>query len=325
MSEPVISCLDLHPPQSEFIRDVTEGLLKEQKQLNPKYFYDERGSRLFDEICDLEEYYPTNTEIDILIDHAGDLAGHLSSDNSLIEFGSGSSAKIDHILEHNPGIRRYMPLDISREHLMKSARDFCSRWPKVEVTAVVGDFLNLTEFPDKDSGENRTVFFPGSSIGNLEKDDMQTVLEDTRRIVGDNGLFIVGVDLIKDRDVLHKAYNDSKGVTAAFNRNILHRMNDEFGAGFRPESWRHEAIYNESKDRVEMHLVCPDDQEITLGDQTVRFTRGETIHTESSHKFSVESFSERAGTAGFRREACYQDKNNYFAVMALRAEAAADA
>ena len=313
--------IDLNPPRDHFLEDVLEGLQKQPKQLLPKYFYDQRGSKLFDKICDLDEYYPTRTEISILDDHASDIENQLAPRCVLIEYGSGSSVKIKKLLDETHKITHYIPIDISKEHLKEAADRINQLYPKLSVTAICADYTKLDTLPEikgLDSSLQRLIFFPGSTIGNLLPQQAFELLKNAHRILGKDGKLILGFDLIKDPQVLKAAYDDREGVTAAFNRNILHRINRELQADFVVDDFVHEARFNQSKERVEMHLVAKRDCQVSIKGHSIAFQKGESIHTESSHKYRLESFANFAKEAGFVLDASFTDDKNYFAICIFR-------
>ena len=323
MSVPVapLAFHDLAPELDDFRADVLQGLAKPRKEIPPKYFYDERGSLLFDRICDLEEYYLTRTEIGLLRDHQAELAEAIGPDCLLIEYGSGSSRKAPVLLSALPRLRAYIPIDISKEHLLRSSAELAARQPGLAVIAVCADYTRLTQLPQlmKYQGAKRVIFFPGSSIGNYNPMQAILLLKTAAALVGAGGGMLIGVDLKKDRDVLHAAYNDSQGMTAAFNLNMLWRLRHELGARVEPAHFRHDAFYNEQIGRVEMHLVSTRDQNIELEGAVFRLAEGEGIHTENSYKYTVEEFRSMAEVAGFKSERVWCDARNLFSLHYLTA------
>ena len=303
-----IALLDLEPALEDFHQAVTRGLDQEQKQLPCKFFYDQRGSWLFDQICQLDEYYPTRTEIAIL-DSCADEIGEYSGEHPiLVEYGSGSSIKVRTLIEHlQPAV--YMPIDISKEHLVQAAQNFARDYPEMEVIAVCADYSADFELPVADEWQARrkTAFFPGSSLGNFTPEQARRFLLRVSSHLDPGDVFVIGLDLIKDPAVLHAAYNDARGITAEFNRNLLRRINAELGADFDPDQFAHEARYNDHLERVEMHLVSLGEQQVTLGDREYRFAPGESIHTENSHKYDADRFQALAAEAGFIARECWTD------------------
>lgn len=318
-----IGFIDLKPVGDNFLEDVWQGLENQPKQLLPKYFYDLKGSQLFDQICHLEEYYPTRTEISILDDYSDEIDQVLEPKTALIEFGSGSSTKIRKLLDQSAKIRAYVPIDISKTHLQQAAERINQAYPKLAVTAICADYTNIDEFPTIAEQDNltRAVFFPGSTIGNLLRTEAIALLKNTHHWIGQDGILIIGIDLIKDEATLIKAYDDSKGVTAAFNLNILERINRELGGNFNLENFHHEARFNPEQARVEMHLVSNKAQSVQIGERSFYFESGESIHTENSHKFRIEDFAEIASQAKFRLIRSFTDGLDRFAVCMLKAEA----
>lgn len=307
---------DYHPTPSDLRAEVLAGLGRARKQLSPKLFYDAEGSRLFDAICELPEYYPTRTEIAILRAHGAEMARHLGRDALLVELGSGSSLKIRVLLEAlRPAV--YMPVDISSEHLKASAQSLAETFPELEVHAVCADYSAPFALPVDDHAHPRAAFFPGSSIGNFEPLEAEQLLCRVGVILGAEGRLLIGVDLIKDRDRLERAYNDAAGVTAAFNMNLLSRINRELGADFDLGRFRHDAFFNEVESRIEMHLLSTCDQQVLVSGQRFDFREGESIHTECSHKYSVAGFHALAARAGFEPEQVWTDPEQLFSVHCL--------
>lgn len=258
-----------------FRHDVIGGLAASRKAVPPKYFYDERGSRLFDAICELPEYYPTRTEVALLRAHAAEMAELIGRDACLVEFGCGSLTKVRVLLDAASDLGAFIPIDISREHLLASAVSLAEDHPGVEVAAVCADFTRAIDLPDT-ARRRRVGFFPGSTIGNFEPADALAFLRTAARQVGPGGGMIVGVDLVKDTDVLRAAYNDGDGVTAAFNLNLLSRINRELSGSFEPRHFRHEAVWNESESRIEMHLVSQRPQRVHVCGRSFAFAEAET-------------------------------------------------
>lgn len=294
--------------------EVLAGLAREQKRISPKYFYDERGSALFEAITELPEYYPTRTEIAILESHGDEIARAVGDSSFLIEYGSGSSRKIRLLLESLRPIG-YMPVDISCDHLLAAAEAIASEYEWLNVYPTCADYSSDWELPLTPDGVRKVAFFPGSSIGNFEPVDAQRFLSGVRRTVGEDGALIIGVDLKKSTDVVERAYNDADGVTAEFNRNILHHLNSRLEGAFDPERFEHAALYNEEAGRVEMYLVSTTRQTVVLGGEEVSFEQGEAIHTENSYKYEVAEFTSLAHEAGFNLGASWSDESNYFAVF----------
>ena len=294
------------------------GLRQPEKTISPKYFYDERGSQLFDEITRLPEYYPTETELGIMRDNIGEIASLVGKQASLIEFGSGSSLKTRVLLEHLDELAAYVPVDISEDHLLESARQIREDFPDLDVLPVVADFTHPFQLPSpKVMPVRNIVYFPGSTIGNFTNEAAQELLEVMYGEAGAGGALLIGADLQKDPAIIERAYNDSAGVTAEFNRNMLRHLNREFGADFDLDAFAHSAKYNESKGRVEIRLVSQKDQTFTLGGESFSIARDEAILTEYSHKYTLEGFAAMAKTAGFGVERVWMDAERLFSVQYL--------
>ena len=307
---------DLHPTQADLRAEVLHGLSLPRKRLSPKLFYDAEGSKLFDAICELPEYYPTRTEIAILRKHGVEMAQRLGREALLVELGSGSSLKIRVLLEAlRPAV--YMPVDISSEHLIASAQALAATFAGLQVHAVCADYSTPFELPLDDHEHPRAAFFPGSSIGNFDPADAKLLLRRVGSILGPEGRLLIGVDLIKDRERLERAYNDAAGVTAAFNMNLLRRINRELAGGFDTACFRHDAFFDVEHSRIEMHLLSTCDQRVEVAGECFDFGEGETIHTESSHKYSIGGFHALAAGAGFQAEQVWTDPEQLFSVHCL--------
>jgi dimethylhistidine N-methyltransferase len=307
---------DYHPAPADLRAEVLHGLSQPRKRLSPKLFYDAEGSRLFDAICELPEYYPTRTEIAILREHGAEMAQHLGREALLVELGSGSSLKIRVLLEAlRPAV--YMPVDISSEHLRASAQALAATFPGLQVHAVCADYSAPFALPVDDHEHPRAAFFPGSSIGNFEPAEAEQLLHRVAAILGAEGRLLIGVDLIKERARLERAYNDAAGVTAAFNMNLLQRINRELDGRFDLAHFRHEAFFNADQSRVEMHLMSTCEQQVEVAGQSFAFSEGETIHTECSHKYSIDGFQALAARAGFVPEQVWTDPEQLFSVHCL--------
>jgi dimethylhistidine N-methyltransferase len=305
-------------PQSAFATDVIEGLGAFPKRLPPKYFYDEAGSELFERITALPEYYPTRTELGILEHNAGAIAALFEADTALIEFGSGSSRKARILLGASPTLTAYVPVDISPEMLNGEAAALQRDFPKVSVLPLAADFTRPFKLPAAAAARKGAGFFPGSTIGNFEPYEAGMFLRHAGRILGPGALLIVGVDLVKAPEILHAAYNDTVGVTAKFNLNLLRRINRELGGDFDLDAFEHHAFYNRERHRIEMHLASAKRQRVRVCDQVIDFRAGETIHTENSYKYSVESFGALARGTGWNPAVVWTDPNRYFSVHALK-------
>ena len=307
---------DRRPPPADFRVAVLEGLGRRPRSLSPKFFYDARGSALFDAITRLPEYYPTRTEIALLRRHGHEMARLLGHDSLLVELGSGSDVKIRVLLDAlRP--RAYMPLDISREHLWRSAYAIAADHPALAVHAVCTDYTRAFALPEAVRGLRRAAFFPGSSIGNFEPAQAARLLRAIGALLGPGGRLLVGVDLKKDPARLHAAYNDEAGVTARFNLNLLERMRSELGAEIDVDGFRHHAFYNPDAGRIEMHLVATRAQAIAVNGHRFAFAADEGIHTENSYKFSVAEFGALSAAAGFQTLHVWQDEEGLFSVHGL--------
>ncbi|MGP3698806.1 L-histidine N(alpha)-methyltransferase [Rhodobacter sp. NSM] len=298
----------------ELLADALRGLSQPRKFMEPKWFYDTEGSALFERITDLPEYYPTRTETAILTAAADRLAAHVPEGAELVELGSGASVKTRLLLDRLDGLSAYVPVDISAAFLKETARRLSQSYPALPIRPVVADFTRPLRL--EDAGHSRVGFFPGSTLGNLDPAGARALLQGVRDWPGVRA-FIVGIDLIKDEETLVRAYDDSAGVTAAFNLNLLHRMNREIGADFDTDRFAHRAIWNAGKARIEMHLESLADQSVRIGPRDIRFAKGETIHTENSHKFSEESFSTQAEQSGWTLAEFLTDADRLFGVAVL--------
>ncbi len=272
----------------EFAADVIAGLSAKPKRLPPKYFYDLTGSGLFDRITELPEYYPTRSELGLLHTHAPAIASLFPPGAALIEFGSGSSRKARILLRAAASVEAYVPVDISGDFLKQDAARLRRDFPHLAIHPVVADFTAMTAPPAEVAAKPRAGFFPGSTIGNFEPHEAAAFLRRAGQILGAGSLLVVGVDLAKATDILYRAYNDADGVTAKFNLNLLARINRELGANFNLAAFEHHAFYNAERSRIEMHLASAKRQKVRIGDATIEFRAGETIHTENSYKYSIE-------------------------------------
>jgi L-histidine Nalpha-methyltransferase len=307
------------PATSDFARDLVAGLRATPKRIPPKYFYDAAGSRLFERITTLPEYYPTRAEMQILRERAGAVAALVPAEGALVEFGSGSSAKVRLLLARMPKLRAYVPVDISGEFLGEEARRLRAEHSSLQVVPVAADFTKPFALPDAVRGLPRAGFFPGSTIGNFDPDDAKAFLRNAAGVLGGGAAFIVGVDLVKDEAILNRAYDDAQGVTAAFNLNLLARANRELKADFDLDGFAHHAFFNEEQSRIEMHLVSRKVQQVHVGGATFTFDEGETIHTENSYKYTVDGFLRLAAEAGWRGSDVWTDNDRLFSVHALKA------
>jgi len=300
---------------STMVTDIHEGLISKQKTLPPKYFYDKKGSELFDAITQLPEYYLARIETDLLRQHVKEMAELLGKNSFLLELGSGSSIKIRLLLEAlQPDI--YVPMDISREHLIASSQKLMQDFPWLTIHAACIDYTKPWQVPDFGPGRYN-AFFPGSSIGNFDPEDALTLLKQIKTLVGHGGGILIGVDLKKDNEVLEAAYNDAQGVTADFNLNMLSHINDRLDADFDINNFKHKAKYNSEQSRIEMHLECVNDHTVCVEDNIYRFETGETIHTENSYKYSIEEFHQLAAREGFSPVQVWEDKDQLFSIHYL--------
>jgi dimethylhistidine N-methyltransferase len=305
-------------PAEAFEADAVAGLTDSPKHLPSKYFYDERGSALFENITELPEYYPTRTEVGLLTDAAPAIARHISPNAALIEFGSGASIKTRLVLDAAPQVGVYIPMDISEDALEPAAAAIRAAYPKLAVAPLVGDFTQPIDLPAAARGRPRTGFFPGSTIGNFGPDEAVEFLRAARRLLGEGAQFIVGADLVKDVSVLLAAYDDAQGVTAEFNLNLLARINRELAGDIDLASFQHRAVWNPVDSRMEMHLVSKIDQTFHVAGRPISMAAGETIHTENSYKFTIDSFTALAERAGWRMGAIWTSRDPAFAVFLLQ-------
>jgi L-histidine Nalpha-methyltransferase len=302
------------PPEGESFADcLLRGLGKTPKEIACKYFYDEAGSRLFDAICGLPEYYQTRTEIALLKRHAGEIAALMGPKVEIVEFGAGSLRKVRILLDAAHAPRAYTPMDISGDYLRSVVRVLAADYPALALRPLVGDFTRPLEIAALPDNPRRAGFFPGSTIGNFKPDAAMALLRRMRASLNGGGL-LVGVDLVKDPVRLHAAYNDAAGVTALFNKNLLVRANRELGANFDPGAFAHYAPYNAASHRIEMYLVSLRRQSVNLCGRQFEFAQGEPVHTEDSHKYTIESFREMACRAGFSPRAVWTDEERLFSV-----------
>lgn len=307
---------DYHPAPADIQREVILGLSQKKRSISPKFLYDDEGSRLFDEICTTPEYYPTRTEINIIRQHVDEITECVGQGCRLVEPGSGSCLKVRELL---PAIRPlvYMPMDISRAALQTAASELALEFPWLDIHAICTDFTATLDLPDCPGDSHRVVFFPGSSIGNFEPRQAVIFLSKIATMVKAGGGLLIGVDLRKAPATLNAAYNDAQGLTAAFNRNLLTRLNRDLGANFDTTQFRHHAYYNQAEKRVEMHLVSETRQLVRIGDWRFNFEAGHGIHTENSYKYTVEEFQELAGNAGFSPVRVWTDPEALFSVHYL--------
>lgn len=315
--------LTIDAPESsdrEQFRDaVLEGLSRPERAIPARFLYDARGSALFDEICDLPEYYLTRTETEILAERAPEIARLAGPGGALVEFGAGSSVKSRMLLDAMTDLAIYAPIDISRQHLDQSAARLRRDYPRLRIEPVCADYMTLRSLPRAVRETHRLGFFPGSTIGNLEPAEATTFLRGARRLLGDDGDIVVGVDLRKDPRELHDAYNDSAGVTAAFTLNLLRRMNRELDASFDIDRFAHDAFYNPEEGRIEIYFRSLAAQTVRVAGRSFAFSEGERVHTEYSYKYDRSGIEELARASGFVVAKFWTDARSRFAVVWLHA------
>ena len=306
------------PDRDAFRAHVRAGFRAPQKWLSPMYLYDQRGSELFEAICELPEYYPTRTETAILQAHSSEIAEAVGPQALVMEPGSGSGSKTRMLLEMLDDPVAFVPVEISRDYLEESVPKLQTAFPQLEILGVHGDFRESFDIPaSRRPARRRLIFFPGSTIGNFMEDEAVHLLDQLRRQAGPNGAMLIGVDLRKDPGILERAYDDARGVTAAFNLNLLERMNRELGTDFDPSRFRHQALWNEADSRIEMHLVSQCPQTVHLDELTIPFQTGESILSECSHKFSEAGFARMAERAGWRVARTWSDAQAWFSLQYL--------
>jgi L-histidine Nalpha-methyltransferase len=306
---------------AELTREVLRGLAERPKRLSPTYLYDAHGSALFELICRQPEYYLTRTELEIMRSHGAEMAERIGSRALLLELGSGASLKTRILLDRLPDLAAYVPVDISRSFLQAAARAIRESYPKLEVLPVEADFTRAFALPAARVEPARTVvYFPGSTIGNFDPAPAVELLALARHLAGPESALLIGIDLAKDRELLLRAYDDAAGVTAAFNLNILTRLNRELGADFDPQSFRHAAVWNADESRIEMHLTSLIAQSVNLAGERIDFEAGEPIVTEHCHKYTEKSFAVLATRAGWNAKSSWSDERGFFSVQYLEAQ-----
>lgn len=310
--------LDLHPAEGDIRAEVLAGLTATPKTLPAKLFYDERGSKLFERITELPEYYPTRTELGIMRRHVEAMTEAIGPRAAVIEYGSGDGQKSRLLIEHLIEPAAYIPVEISRTALLEAVERLHADYPRLPVMPVCADYTQQLDLPDE-PGERlkRVVFFPGSTIGNFDPDDARAFLERSATLCGRGGGMLIGVDLVKDPAILHAAYDDARGVTAAFNHNLLRRINRELGGDFDPASFTHAPRWNAALSRMESHLRSDVSQTVHVADLAIDFAEGETIHTENSHKYTLAGFADFAAAAGWRVDRVWTDPDQWFSVQWL--------
>ena len=311
-----VSVYDCAPTIGHFREDVLEGLGSQPKSLPCKYFYDERGCSLFEQICELDEYYLTRTELEIMESFAGEMADAIGPECMLIEYGSGSSRKTRLLLDRLQRPTAYVPVDIAHAHLREAATQLARQYSELEVLPVCADFTTSFEPPRAATRvRRRVVYFPGSTIGNFEESQAIDLLRGIVRLVGPGGGLLIGFDLKKDTEVLEAAYNDELGITAEFNLNLLDRINRELKADFNLDRFEHRAVYDPNAGRIEIGLVSRKEQTVCVDGEQFDFAGDEAIHTEHSHKYRLEEFQQLAATAGCRQIRAWTDERKYFGVV----------
>jgi len=314
--------IDLDPTPQDFRQDVIDGLRSTPKTLSPRYLYDDWGSELFEMICNQPEYYVTNVDTAILKEYAREIAEAVGPQARIIELGAGSLEKVGHILSELDSPAVYIPVDISGDFLKTQAQRLSENFPEIPVAAICTDYGNAVELETiahEYRGDRNIVFFPGSTIANMEPEESLNLLKSIRNLVGEDGGIVIGVDLRKDPEILIPAYQDSNGVTSEFNLNLLDRINAELGANFDRENFRHEARWNPDESRMESHLVSLKEQKVNIGGETIHFAEGESIHTENSYKYTIEGFQKLLQDAGFKAEKVWTDNRDYFSIHYARA------
>lgn len=318
MNKNLLQLEKFEPERESLVNEVIAGFEKEQKQLPCKLFYDKTGSALFDEICRLEEYYPTRTEIGIMEENIADICSRLGKKCLLVELGSGSSVKIRLLLDNLISPSGYVPIDISDEHLVESVKTLADDYPGLRIMPIHADYTQPLNLPRFDFPFSRTVFFyPGSTIGNFTPESAGEFLSRIARRAGRGSGLLIGIDLVKDIKTLESAYNDRKGVTAEFNLNILKRLNREIGADFDLAKWKHRAFFNTRESRIEMHLESVINQKVNVDGTSFRFRKDETILTEYSYKYTTEGFRELV-SGSYSVEKVWTDRENMFSVQYLK-------
>lgn len=297
--------------------DITRGLNQRPASISPKYFYDQHGSRLFEEITRLPEYYPTRTETALMQQHAADIARAVGVGRTLVELGAGNCQKARTLCRLvQPAC--FVGVDISADFLQAAVQGLRDDFPGLDARAVGGDMTQGVALPDDIPRTGRLVFYPGSSIGNFDPPHALDLLAHMRELIDDDGGLLIGIDLPKDVDVLEAAYDDAAGVTAAFNRNVLRHVNRLIGSNFDVEQWQHRAFFNQGESRIEMHLEAMADFEVHWPGGGRRFDQGERIHTENSYKYPLRVFTDMLERAGFSQAQAWTDDRGWFAVVHAR-------
>ena len=309
---------EFKPGLESFLAEVLIGLHKPQKELPSKYFYDERGSHLFERICELKEYYIPRIEASIMQAHIKEMVELIGPQVFVIEHGCGNCEKVRFLIDRLHDPVAFIPIDISQEQLLHVAKELVSIYPQLQVLPICADYMSSFELPiPKQSSKRTVVYFPGSTISNFDPIPAKHFLEHVANMCGPDGALLIGVDLKKDLAVLHSAYNDNERITAAFNLNLLERINRELDSDFQLDGFQHYAFYNPRESRIEMHLVSQRDQVVHINRETISFARGESIWTESSYKYNLAEFEQMAAAAGFRVERVWVDERQWFSVQYL--------
>ena len=318
MAQPLKNHVKTQFENDDELDEIVDGLLQPEKTISPKYFYDERGSKLFEKITELSEYYPTETELGIMRDSIDEIGALVGEQASLIEFGSGSSLKTRILLAHLDKLAAYVPVDISEEQLRASATELRADFPDLEVLPVVADFTRPFDLPSPTVMPLKNlVYFPGSTIGNFTNEAALSLLEVMHQEAGAGGALLIGVDLQKNPEIIKRAYNDSAGVTAEFNLNMLRHINREYGADFDLDRYSHSAEYNQDEGRIELRLIADTAQQVNIGNEQIHIEKNEGILTEYSHKYTLESFAKMAAKAGFEVKRVWMDPKKLFSVQYL--------
>lgn len=312
---------DQNPDKGDFLEEAIVGFSKSPKSISPKFFYDDRGSDIFSKICQTPEYYITRTEISLLEQVGDEIAAFAGTNRVVIEYGCGSSLKINALLSALKEPAEYLAIDIAAAHLQKTIKDIAVQYPNLRVGGLCADFMGSLTLPEQVGGgaESRLAFFPGSTIGNQTPTEAINFMKMVHSVVGVGGALLIGVDLKKDKVLLERAYNDKQGYTAAFNLNLFLRMREELNADINISLFRHLAFYNEQESRIEMHLMAEESQSIQLGGQVFCFAQNETVHTENSYKYSIDEFDVLAVKGGFTVDKVWIDKGELFSIHYLTA------
>lgn len=312
-----IKIIDMKPETGEFKREIIEGLKQNPKEINPKFFYDEKGSLLFEKITETEEYYPTRIEREILESNIDEICSYFKKGSALFEYGSGGSKKTRIILNHCKQIKAYVPMDISLSALQYSSQHIARLYPKMNVVPICVDYTKPFRIPFLDLEGNIIAIFLGSSIGNFEPETTSRFLKTCTEMLGPEDGILIGVDLKKDKQILEKAYNDSEGITAEFNLNLIDRINKEFGINLDKSNFKHVAFYNKDKGRIEMHIEVKEDITLNLDGNLIKLRKGELIHTENSYKYDIEEFTKITLKNELKVRKLWTDRNRYFSLFLI--------